>query len=535
MGTTTLYPTAAAQYGTDAVWNPVSYAIVIDGLTSGPGPMVGPNVLTRELRLTEIGFTIAPNETLIGLEVRIKRMWNGIDPRANINDYRIQLTCNGSVIGENKATTTQWLYGSLRWDTYGSPSDLWGGLTEAIAQDASFGISIIATTGDPTPVYGSAPALDGAEFIFYTSPMEHLFIPALSGSDSIIGFTRESTYGTTPVSGIDPNKTISNILFLPVKEESINPASFLDICKDVMLGGRKIARGRANGPNIKGSLRFTGGTESLGYILTMIMGTPATTSLAASSGTDEGAFQHIWYNGQRTRTEYPVPYSIESQYAGTRSKLIQGAICNKAAIQLNNNGAMICIPEFIGKGIRWLYPDADDANGSGTTDLKGKTRPAVMTTSPVMIEEPYWHFRQLSAYPQLDDRNYPTVMSIFLNHGFTAVDGRFTAGSGNEIGTYRVDNFILEGRITLLFSTELLFDSFINDDSFKLEFSLIGDTIQGAYANRIDFIANNCKGETEMINKVGTLMYDIPFTALVDSATDKECQFTIVNTVASYA
>ena len=522
--------TAASIAGAGNNWATPNNAKVTDGVVSSCGPASGDS---DELRLTNLSLSVPAGSTLVGIEVKINRKVGAISDAAAIgSDVRVQLILNGVLIGDNKATAVLWSKNALRIDSYGSPTDNWNtNLSESDLADSTLGISIIVNSGNP----GAAPQIDGTQLLFHFALPETLNTPALSGSDSIIGFTRESTYGTTPVSGSDPDMTISNILFLPVKEESINPGSFLDICKDNMSSQRKITRGTANGANIKGSLRFTGGPESLGYILTMLMGTPATTTLAEPSETSEGAYQHIWYNGQRENSEYPVPYSIESQYAQTRSKLIQGAICTKAAIQLNNNGAMICIPEFIGKGIRWLYPDSDDANGSGTTDEKGKLRPAVMTASPVIIDEPYWHFRQLSAYPQLDDRNYPTVMSIFLNPGFTAVDGRFTAGSGNEIGTYRVDNFILEGRITLLFSTELLFDQFINDESFKLEFSLIGDTIQGAYTNRIDFIASKCKGETDIVNKVGNLTYDIPFTALVDSATDKECQFTIVNTVASYA
>ena len=406
-------------------------------------------------------------------------------------------------------------------------------LTPSQINSADFGV-VLAGSSVSALDPGSTCKVDSITVTVETAAPKTLLKPALDGSESIVGFTKETEWGTTPTAGTDPDKTISNAVFLMCKEESFNSAGLVEPLTDEMNTQRKVGRISTYGGKVKGSLRFVAGPESLGYFLTALLGPPTTTTLAESSGTDEGAYQHVWYNGLNARGAYPVPHSIESQYAGTRSKLIQGAICENISMQIANNGAFVAIPQFFGKRIVWLHPDSDDTNGSGTTDRKGVERPAVMTASPVVIEEPYFHFAQISAYPEIASQQYPTVLALFLQPGFTVVDGQFTAGSGNEIGAYRVDNFLLSGRITLLFTDEDLYDDFVDGDYFSLEFALEGETIQGAYKNKFAFTANRCKGEPQSTNQVAPLTLDIGFTACVDPVTDIDCQFTIINTVSSY-
>ena len=536
MQTVTKNPQTASASGTGVLWVYPERAKVTDGSLAITGIFLGPASATQGLYLTAPVPEIPAGTSFAGLEVKLNRRANYIGSNGLIIDKTIQLVLDGSPIGRNLAGGTDWNAGTLRVDTYGGSSYLWeADLTESNITDSTFGVLIEVYGSDMSvPAFGTTASIDGVQFVFYFQEPETLPVPALSGSESIIGITKESEWGVTPTAGTDPDKTISDSVFFMCKEESFNPSGINEPHDDEMNTKRKVSRISTNGGKIRGGLRFVAGPETLGYFLTALLGSPQTTTLAESSGTDEGAYQHVWYNGLNARGSYPAPHSIESQYAGTRSKLIQGAICENIGIQIANNGAMAAIPQFLGKPIVWLHPDSDDDNGSGTTDRKGVERPAVMTASPVVIDEPYFHFTQITAYPEIADQKYPTVLSLFIQPGFTAVDGQFTAGSGKEIGAYRVDNFILNGRITLLFTDEDLYDDFINGDYFRLEFSLEGSTIQGTHKNRFNFVAYRCKGEPETSNQVGTLTYDIAFTACVDPDMGTDCKFTIINTASSY-
>lgn len=363
-----------------------------------------------------------------------------------------------------------------------------------------------------------------------------LQVPGVSGSESRVGITRESTWGTTPTTGADPDKTITGLTFMPMKEENIQSRLSRDPQTDDMTGQREIERIISNGSSIGGSFRLLGGPESIGYFLTAIFGTPNTSTLAASSGSYEGAYQHIWYPGYQTRANWPAFYSIESQLSSLKSKLIQGAILSGLTIDVPNNGAMTISPEVgVAKKIIWLYPDADDANGSGTTDERGNTRPAIMTASPVSLSEDPFHFKHITAYPEIDSAAQQSVTSLSWNPQL-AVEGLFTGGSGADIGSYRVDGFQIGGRVTMLFEDETLWETLELGTPFKLDATLRGDLIQGAYYNQLQMISYACVANTDdVVNKVGNLEYDFAWTGKKDSVEGKSCQITLINTVSSYA
>jgi len=265
----------------------------------------------------------------------------------------------------------------------------------------------------------------------------------------------------------------------------------------------------------------------------MLMGDPETTELAPTTGSYEAAYQHIWWPGRAA--EYPVPYSLESKLLDIRSKLVQGALIRRMGLAVANCGPMIATPEFVAKRIVWLYPDADDAHGSGTVDERGKTRPARMTSAPaVTVEEP-WHWRQMAPYPQIDGADNMAVTSVSFALGFTQLLGIFGGGSGDEIDSYRADKFTTSGRATVLFEDEGLWEQFLRGRAFRLDLALIGETIQGAYANRLSATVYACVvDDTRFVNRVGDLTYDFGWTAQHSPSVGRECQWTLINTTSSY-
>lgn len=366
--------------------------------------------------------------------------------------------------------------------------------------------------------------------------------PALSGSESVVGFTREAAWGITPTSGSDPNKVIGRAnaqstvypAFFPVKEEGIEAGFNAEPQMDDMSYNREISRIIEHGSMNEGSLRFIPGPETIGILFTALFGTPDTTTLAASSGTAEGAYKHVWYPGQVTRTGWPAPFSIESIFGAVRSKLIRGALIRRLPLDLPNNGPMMATPEFLAKNIIWLGTAAGGA-GSGLINTLGETYPAVMTASPTLLDETPWHFKQLSAYPQIDDVDIEGLDSINFEFAFPGMEGKFTGGSGLDLGNYRVDNFQLSGRAVMSFQNATYWNTFKSGAYFKMEAQLKGDLIQGSYYNQLNIIAYSCKANSnDTPNRVGDLTYDFAWTARKDPTENKSCQIELINTVAQY-
>lgn len=355
-------------------------------------------------------------------------------------------------------------------------------------------------------------------------------IPALSGSESAVGLVRESTWGTTPVTGSDPNKTINGIVFIPIKTETLDINKNVEPQTDDMVADREIQRIVTNGATVEGGITFTPGPESIGYLFTAMFGTPTTSTLAATSGTAEAAYQHIWYPALNTRANWPAPYSIESILAATKSKLSRGCIIRSLPIDLPNNAVATCSPDFLAKDQIIL------GSASAATDSTGRTVPAKMTAAPTFLCETEWHWRHLVAYPQIDDVDQQSVTSLSFNFAFPGIEGIFTGGSGVDIGTFRVDNFQLTGRATILFEDETIWNKIYNGADMKIEAELKGDLIQGAHYNKLSIVAYTCKVSSPgTSNQVGNLEYSLDWSAKQSCTDSKSCQITLINTVASYA
>jgi hypothetical protein len=352
--------------------------------------------------------------------------------------------------------------------------------------------------------------------------------PALSGAESVVGLTREPDWGETPVTGAVGAKTIAGIVFFPVKEESIQDQPSADPQADDLNASREIVRIHSHGTHPAGAVRLEPGPESLGYLLTALFGTPATSTLSSSGGT--AAYQHIWYPGQVTdRTQWPAPHSIESIFAATRSKLVRGALLQHLALDVPNNGPLAAGCDWLGKNLIWLTSESDGENSLG------ESRPAVMTANPTVIEEDAFHFKQIVAYPQIDDVNVEEVLSIGLDFAFPGLEMLFTGGSGDHPGNYRVDKFQFSGRATMLFENEEYWELF-RQSFFKVAVTLrAAEAILGAYYPQLEIIGYSCRASaSDVPNRVGTHAYDFGWAGREDPTEGKSCQITLVNTVSSY-
>lgn len=348
-------------------------------------------------------------------------------------------------------------------------------------------------------------------------------------NESVVGMVRESAWAATPVFGQHPDRTINGITFFPCKMESVQGDMTAAPQKDDMWQ-REVANVVRDVSKVQGPLRFLAGTESLGFFLTSMMGRPDTTTLSPSSGTDEGVYQHVWTPGRDVST-WPVSYSIESQFDSMRSKLIQGALVAKLPMFLANNGPIVCIPQVVGKRIVWLYPDTVNESGSGTTDERGNTRPAVMTANAPVIDEGAWHWRHMGAYPQLDGADEEMVRSAYIEPAFARLDSIFTAGSGLSAGTYGVDNFKLTGRLVMDFFSREMWETFELGLPFDISLTFTADVIAGGHREQLKVEAFGCKAtENQIPNKTGDLTYDFAWHA----TGSPSCRFTIINTVSSY-
>lgn len=163
-----LNPQTAEQIGTDAEWAFIDNAKIVDGSYAGIASGVIVNeTTTRLLTLTNFGFTIPENETLIALTAKITRMKFGTGTNMTCHDVVFQLINEGSLIGENKAVTTAWSTNTFREDEYDMfDHDL---LTDEVITSPTFGVAMSILIYDHSvPAFGVAPRIDGLTLTFET-------------------------------------------------------------------------------------------------------------------------------------------------------------------------------------------------------------------------------------------------------------------------------------------------------------------------------------------------------------------------------
>lgn len=133
--------------GSDFDWDDGSFALSSNNQYASAGFTLGlfATVQSDYMMLSDFDISIPLAVTICGIEVRIERKASGLGILgASVRDHTVQLVRNGSVVGTNKATTTNWT-GSKVTATYGSSSDLWGAAwTTADVNNVNFGLAFSA-------------------------------------------------------------------------------------------------------------------------------------------------------------------------------------------------------------------------------------------------------------------------------------------------------------------------------------------------------------------------------------------------------
>ena len=103
-------------------------------------PKDGSGTNSYRIKATNFGFDIPTGATIVGIAVEIRRQessWN-----MNAYDYRVQLLdASGNLVGDNKASASEWPWSSPGTATYGGATDTWNASpTESMVEDADFGV-----------------------------------------------------------------------------------------------------------------------------------------------------------------------------------------------------------------------------------------------------------------------------------------------------------------------------------------------------------------------------------------------------------
>lgn len=144
-----------------------------NGITAFTNSAYGSGAFTHQLQATQYGFSVPSNATITGvvLESRSQRDTSG----AANQDKVVSLIKGGTVSGNNKATTTPYVLNAVNnndptaWQTYGSPTDLWGlSLLYSDVNATNFGVAL--SSQNPSATTGSA-GIDALRLtVYYTVP-----------------------------------------------------------------------------------------------------------------------------------------------------------------------------------------------------------------------------------------------------------------------------------------------------------------------------------------------------------------------------
>jgi hypothetical protein len=374
--------------------------------------------------------------------------------------------------------------------------------------------------------------------------------PALTGGGSAVGFAREDTWGTPSTSAAaDPNKLFGSVShpahFMSIKEETFEPKVDAQPQLDDLDQNREISRVISNGNTIDGAVRCNIGPESIGWFLTMLFGSPQTSSVNSSSASDGPVYQHIWIPGMspagaaggQARADWPAPFSFESRLDTEKSKLIMGALCRRLGLEVPNNGAAMLSADFIAKSMQIIQ----GAGTSAVVDASGDAKPCILTASPTFIDETEWHWKQLKAASQKLSNSADvlaaaySITSMSFDWAFPDLHGIFTGGSGQDIGTYGVDKFQASGRVTMLFEDETYFYKIKDGTYFASEVMFEGAAMEGTDKSSLKIETfSTLAAQPGLPNKVGDLQYDFAWNARKDPTLGYSTKITLVNTTAVY-
>jgi len=184
--------------GTEAWTNP-SNVSADDGSFASTASNLSNLEVTKDLIVSNYGFTIPSNATITGIEVIVDRRATAAN---NIKDKSLRLIKGGTVQGNDKASTTDWPT-TFTAVTYGSSSDLWGSTwTPSEINASNFGASLSAVELSGTP----KPEVDVIKIkVYYTTPIiSKTTVAATTTSNS----TGEYYFNTTNVA--DGDTTFGN-------------------------------------------------------------------------------------------------------------------------------------------------------------------------------------------------------------------------------------------------------------------------------------------------------------------------------------
>lgn len=135
-----------ASFGTYAWTTPE--AITAEDAGNATSVLFSIGTTSRYLKGTNFGFSIPTNATILGIEVKFLRSCS-----ANVSDSRVRIIKGGVVSTTDLFSGAGWSAGSvLRWDTYGSSSNLWGETwTPADINASNFGV-VLAAVGTASTV-----------------------------------------------------------------------------------------------------------------------------------------------------------------------------------------------------------------------------------------------------------------------------------------------------------------------------------------------------------------------------------------------
>jgi hypothetical protein len=136
------YPHTASTFGSGGVdWNNPGRIKADDGLNATvnlPFPLGDSNHLSA----SNYGFAIPTNATITGIEVAIERKSSAATLGLSVKDKVVKLIKNGSPVGEDKSTSTNWTT-TFHVAHYGSPTDLWNTTwTPEDINAENFGVSL---------------------------------------------------------------------------------------------------------------------------------------------------------------------------------------------------------------------------------------------------------------------------------------------------------------------------------------------------------------------------------------------------------
>ncbi len=170
--------------GSDFDWDDANLALSSNNQYASAGFTLGlfATVQSDYMTLSDFDISIPLAVTICGIEVTIERKASGLGILgASVRDHVVQLVKNGSLVGNNKASSTNWT-GSKVTTTYGGSSDLWGTTwTSADVNHNNFGLSFSAELRSGAAGLFLSADIDNVTITVY---YQHVVLPG-----SVLSFT----------------------------------------------------------------------------------------------------------------------------------------------------------------------------------------------------------------------------------------------------------------------------------------------------------------------------------------------------------